>query len=165
MIQPVYLTVTADQAKIQLSLDDKKLATSKSSNFQTTWGPLTPGSYQVAGKSGDVQSASTQRLIRYRNPDFETDSHVTVSLHKISFKVASNREDAKVLLNDQAVATIKNGQAEIKDVVWHQGMTVQLSFKDNKDDLKSETYQIAAGKYLATEYDANRPASEIQLDF
>jgi uncharacterized membrane protein YvbJ len=165
VIQPVYLTVTADQAKIQLSLDDKKLATSKSSNFQTTWGPLTPGSYQVAGKSGDVQSASTQRLIRYRNPDFETDSHVTVSLHKISFKVASNREDAKVLLNDQAVATIKNGQAEIKDVVWHQGMTVQLSFKDNKDDLKSETYQIAAGKYLATEYDANRPASEIQLDF
>ena len=165
VIQPVYLTVIADQANIQLSLDDKKLATSKSSNDQTTWGPLTPGSYQVTGKSGGEQSSATQRLIRYHNPDFETDSHVTVSLHKISFKVTSDREGAKVLLNDQAIATINNGQAEIKDVVWHQGMTVQLSFKDNKTDLKSETYQIAAGKYLAAEYDANRHESEIQLDF
>lgn len=165
VIPPVYLTVTADQADIQLALDDKKLATSKSGNYQITWGPLTPGSYRVAGKSDDVQSVSSQRLIRYQNPDFETDSHVTVSLHKISFKVTSNRDGANVLVNDQAVATIRNGQAEIKDMVWHQGLTIQLSVKDNQDQLKSATYQIAAGKYLAEEYHANRPESEIKLDF
>ena len=165
VIQPVYLTVTADQADIQLALDDKKLATSKSGNYQITWGPLTPGSYRVAGKSDDVQSVSSQRLIRYQNPDFETDSHVTVSLHKISFKVTSNRDGANVLVNDQAVATIRNGQAEIKDMVWHQGLTIQLSVKDNQNQLKSATYQIAAGKYLAEEYHANRPESEIKLDF
>ena len=108
-----------------------------------------------------MQSVSSQRLIRYQNPDFETDSHVTVSLHKISFKVTSNRDGANVLVNDQAVATIRNGQAEIKDMVWHQGLTIQLS----QDQLKSATYQIAAGKYLAEEYHANRPESEIKLDF
>lgn len=69
------------------------------------------------------------------------------------------------LVNDQAVATIRNGQAEIKDMVWHQGLTIQLSVKDNQDQLKSATYQIAAGKYLAEEYHANRPESEIKLDF
>ncbi|MGJ0705274.1 TcaA 3rd/4th domain-containing protein [Enterococcus avium] len=122
-------------------------------------------SYQVAGKTDDVQSVSSQRLIRYQNPDFETDSHVTVSLHKISFKVTSNRDGANVLVNDQAVATIRNGQAEIKDMVWHQGLTIQLSVKDNQNQLKSATYQIAAGKYLAEEYHANRPESEIKLDF
>lgn len=50
-------------------------------------------------------------------------------------------------------------------MVWHQGLTIQLSVKDNQDQLKSATYQIAAGKYLAEEYHANRPESEIKLDF
>lgn len=38
VIQPVYLTVETDQADMELSLDDKELATSKGSNYQTTWG-------------------------------------------------------------------------------------------------------------------------------
>lgn len=165
VIQPVYLTVETDQADMQLSLDDKKLATSKGSNYQTTWGPLTPGSYQVEGKLDNEKSASTQTLVRYHNPDFETDSHIAINLHKISFKVTSNIDGAKVLLNDKEVGTIQNGQAEIKDVVWHQGMEVQTSFKTANDQLKSDTYRIAATEFLADDYNADSYTSEINLDF
>lgn len=165
VIQPVYLTVMTDQPDMQLSLDDKKLATSKGSNYQTTWGPLTPGNYKVEGKLDSEKSTSTQALIRYHNPDFETDSHIAINLHKISFKVTSNIDGAKVLVNDKEVGTIQNGQAEIKDVVWHQGMEVQTSFKTGNDQLKSDTYRIAASEFLADDYDADSYASEINLDF
>ncbi|MGM0165173.1 hypothetical protein IGI39_000114 [Enterococcus sp. AZ135] len=165
VIQPVYLTVTTDQAGMELSLDDKKLATSKGTNYQTTWGPLTPGSYQVEGKLDSEKSASKQALIRYHNPEFETNSHVAINLHKISFKVTSNIDGAKVLLNDKTVGTIENGQAEVKDVVWHQGMEVQLTFKTASDQLNSETYQIAASEFSAADYKADSYASEINLNF
>ena len=165
VIQPVYLTVTTDQAGMDLSLDDKKLATSKGTNYQTTWGPLTPGSYQVEGKLDSEKSVSKQSLIRYHNPEFETNSHVAMNLHKISFKVTSNIDGAKVLLNNKEVATIEKGQAEIKDVVWHQGMEVQLDFKTAGDSLKSDTYQIAANEFLADDYNADSYASEINLNF
>lgn len=164
VIQPVYLTVTADQSNLQLLLDDKKLATVKSRNYQTTWGPLTPGSYQIKGKLGNEQSVSTQDLVRYHNPDFESDSHVAISLHKISFRVLSTNEGATVLLDDKEVATIQNGQAEIKDVIWHQGMEVRLIFKEGQQQVKSDPYQITAGNYLADAYDANRHESEIRID-
>ncbi|MBO0454124.1 zinc ribbon domain-containing protein [Candidatus Enterococcus murrayae] len=165
VIQPVYLTVTTDQAGMQLSLDGEKLATSKGSNYQTTWGPLTPGSYQVEGKLDSEKSAAKQALVRYHNPEFETDSHVAINLHKISFKVTSNVDGAQVLLNDKEVGTIEEGQAEIKDVVWHQGMEVQLAFKTASDQLKSDTYRIAATEFLADDYKADSYASEIHLDF
>lgn len=165
VIQPVYLTVTTDQAGMALSLDDKKLATSKGSNYQTIWGPLTPGSYQVEGKLDNEKSTSKQALMRYNNPEFETNSHVSINLHKISFKVTSNVDGAKVLLNDKEVGTIEKGQSEIKDVVWHQGMEVQLTFKTASDQLKSDTYQIAASEFAADDYDEDSYASAIQLDF
>lgn len=108
---------------------------------------------------------ATQQLIRYHNPKFETDSHVTINLHKISFKVTSNIDGAKVLLNDKEVGTIQNGQAEIKDVVWHQGLAVQLAYETANDQLKTDTYQLSADEYLADDYDADSYASEISLDF
>lgn len=90
----------------------------------------------MEGKLDSEKSVSKQSLIRYHNPEFETDSHVAMNLHKISFKVTSNIDGAKVLLNNKEVATIEKGQAEIKDVVWHQGMEVQLDFKTAGDSLK-----------------------------
>ncbi len=119
VIQPVYLTIATHEADMELLLDNKKLATSKGHDYQNHSG-LTPGNYQVIGKLDNEKAVATQQLIRYHNPKFETDSHVTINLHKISFKVTSNIDGAKVLLNDKEVGTIQNGQAEIKDVVWHQ---------------------------------------------
>lgn len=165
VIQPVYLMIATDQADMELLLDNKKLATSKGHDYQTTWGPLTPGNYQVIGKLDNEKAVATQQLIRYHNPKFETDSHVTINLHKISFKVTSNIDGAKVLLNDKEVGTIQNGQAEIKDVVWHQGLAVQLAYETANDQLKTDTYQLSADEYLADNYDADSYASEISLDF
>lgn len=165
VIQPVYLTVATDQADMRLALDNKKLATSKGHDYQTTFGPLTPGSYQVEGNLAGEKAVSTQNLVRYHNSDFETDSHLTINLHKISFKVTSNIDGAKVLLNGKEVGTISNGQAEIKDVVWHQGLDVQLSFTAANDQLKSDSYQIGDNEYLADEYNEDSYTSEINLDF
>lgn len=165
VIQPVYVTVTTDQSDMQLTLDDKKLVTSKGSNYETTWGPMTPGSYQVAGKLDNEESSFTQDLVRYHNPDFETNSHITINLHKISFKVMSNIDGAKVLLNNKEVGTIKNEEAEIKDVIWHQGMKVQLTYKTAADQLTSDTYQIAATQFMADEYESDSYDSVIHLNF
>lgn len=165
VIQPVYVTVTTDQSDMQLTLDDKKLVTSKGSNYETTWGPMTPGSYQVAGKLDNEESSFTQDLVRYHNPDFETNSHITINLHKISFKVMSNIDGAKVLLNNKEVGTIKNEEAEIKDVIWHQGMKVQLTYKTAADQLTSDTYRIAATQFMADEYESDSYDSVIHLNF
>ena len=44
-------------------------------------------------------------------------------------------------------------------------MEVQLTFKTASDQLKSDTYQIAASEFAADDYDEDSYASAIQLDF
>ncbi|MFC4772399.1 zinc ribbon domain-containing protein [Enterococcus hermanniensis] len=164
-ILPVYVTVTTDQSGMELLLDGKKLATSKGRNYQTTWGPLTPGNYQVEGKLDTEKSIVTQNLVRYQNSEFKSDSQLAINLHKVAFKVTSNIEGAKILVDNKEVGTIKNGKVEIKNLVWHQGMNVKAIYPTENEQLTSDSYKISETEFLADDYDSNSYLSEMNLDF
>lgn len=166
VLEPVYLKVATSQTGMKLYLDDKEEATSKGSNYSVTWGPLTPGQYKIKGTLDGEEATSTANLVRFNNADFQSDSNLTLDLHKVSFKVTSNIEGAEVFLDDQKVATIQKGEAEVKDQVWHQGMKVHLTYKVGDQTLKSDTEVIRDGSYLAEDYDPDSAyTSVISLDF
>lgn len=165
VIKPVYLEVTTKQPATKLVLDGKAMSTSKGSHYKATWGPLTPGDYQVDGTLADEKSDTKVSLVRFKNPDFETDSHVKIDLHKISFLAKSNVEGAEVVLDGKKVATIQNGEAEVRDQVWHQGLKAQAQKTAENGTLKSDGLTIGESDFLAADYDASNHNSELNLDF
>ncbi|MBV7391696.1 MULTISPECIES: zinc ribbon domain-containing protein [Enterococcus] len=162
---PVYLKISTDQAGTEIFLDGKKQGTSKGDDYLLTLGPLTPGRYELSGRLEGQENQANLDLVRYKNNDFEKNSNVHLDLHRISFKVTSNIDGAQVYLDDEAVATIDEGFAEINDYVWHQGLTLELRYQLDDEELKTSSRRIDDDEYLAEDYEANDLQSMITLDF
>lgn len=165
IIKPTYLNISTDQSGMKLALDGKQKATSTGSDYQTTWGPLTPGEYQVEGTLDTEKSQSTVDLVRFNNDEFDTESNLKINLHKISFKVTSNIDGADVVLDGEKVGTIQDGEAEILDKVWHQGLQVQVQKQTEGEPLKTDSQEIGENDFLSRDYDASDYSSELPLDF
>lgn len=165
VLLPVYLKINTDQEDVEIFLDGEKQGTSKGIDYQLTLGPMTPGRYELSGRLDDQESLANLDLVRYKNGNFEKDSHVRLDLHRISFKVASNIDGAQVYLDDEAVATVEEGFAEIKDYVWHQGLTLQLRYQLEDEELKTSSRRIDGYEFLAEDYDVNGRQSIVTMDF
>ena len=87
-----------------------------------------------------------------------------LDLHKVSFIVKSNVEDAEVLVDNKKIATIKDGSAEVKDIVWHQGLAVQVKKKFDKQVVESEVRKIESEEFLASQFEKESYGSEVMLE-
>lgn len=162
-IQPVYLAVETQQPGVIVEVDGVKQKESKDEEIKI--GPLTPGVYEVKGSLKNVSTSSKVDLMRFKNDEFDVNSQLTFDLHKISFQVTSNVDDADVYVDEKKVGTIKDGSAEIKDLVWHQGLSVQVKKTLDKQDLESEVVIINSDEFLADDYSKDGYYSEISLNF
>ncbi len=162
-VKPVYMTVSKSPKDVLIEIDGKKEEDNKKETIKV--GPLTPGQYEVKGTLKDVSTNTKVDLVRQENNDFEENKEVEIDLHKVAFKVTSNVEGADVLVDDKKVATIKDGSAEIKDLVWHQGMSVKLTKTIGKEVLETEKTEIESSDYLEEDYKKDEYYSEINLTF
>lgn len=161
-VEPVYLTIEAQQSGVAVEIDGKKQGEIKNKELKV--GPLTPGKYKVKGILKNVSTDSTADLVQFENPDFETNSHLTFDLHKVSFVVTSNVEDAEVMVDNKKVGNIKDGATEVKDIVWHQGLTVQVKKKFDKQEVESDARKIESNEFLASEYEKGAYGSDLSLE-
>lgn len=161
-VEPVYLTIEAQQPGVTVEIDGKKQGEVKNKELKV--GPLTPGKYAIKGTLKNVSTDSKADLVQFENTDFETNSHIKLDLHKVSFAVTSNVEDAEVMVDNKKVANIKNGSAEVKDVIWHQGLSVQVKKKFDKQEVESEVRKIDAQEFLASEYEKGDYGSNLTLE-
>lgn len=162
-IKPVYLTVESQKGDATIEVDGKKYGDPKDKEVKV--GPLTPGIYKVKGTLKDVSTESIVDLVRFENEEFDTNSHVKLDLHKSSFIVQSNIDEADVLIDNKKIATIKNGVAEVKDIVWHQGLSVQVKKNFDKQVMETDVRRIEADEFLADNYAKDSYTSEINLAF
>lgn len=165
VMEPAYLNIKATQENMKLKLDDKEKEKAASNDFETTWGPLTPGDYQVAGEYDNESVSSNVRLVRFENNEYQENANVVLDMHKVSFMVKSNVDGADVYVGDQKVGTIENGSCEVKDLIWHQGMVVQLKKELEGEEIVSNTATIRETEYLADNYAPDDYMSTITLDF
>lgn len=161
-VKPVYMSVSKTPKDVLIEVDGKKEEGKKET---IKVGPLTPGIYDVKGTLKDVSTNTKVDLVRHGNEEFEDSKDVEIDLHKVAFKVTSNVEGADVLVDDKKVATIKNGTAEVKDLVWHQGMSVKLTKTIGKEVLETEGYTIESSEYLEENYESDDYYSELDLRF
>ena len=161
-LEPVYLTIEAQQPGVSVEIDGKKQGDVKEKELKV--GPLTPGKYDIKGTLKNVSTDSKADLVRFQNDDFETNSHMKLDLHKVSFVVKSNVEDAEVLVDNKKIATIKDGSAEVKDIVWHQGLAVQVKKKFDKQVVESEIRKIESEEFLASQFEKESYGSEMMLE-
>ena len=160
-LKPVYLTIETSQEDVVVEVDGKKEG--EESVSITKVGPLTPGNYEIKGTLNDVSTEQVIDLTRFNNIDFEQNSHVTLDLHKLHFMVLSNVEGAEVMVDDKPVAIIKDSVAEVKDVVWHEGLTVRVQKTFDKETMQSIDYEIGASEFIAENYEEGSYYSGMEL--
>lgn len=161
-LEPVYLTIEAQQPGVSVEIDGKDQGEVKEKELKV--GPLTPGKYNIKGTLKNVSTNSNTDLIRFENADFESNTHIKLDLHKVSFVVNSNIEDADVLVDNKKISTIKDGSATVKDLIWHQGLTVQVKKKFDKQVVESDVRKIESEEFLASEFEKDSYVSELTLE-
>ncbi len=161
-VEPVYLSIEAEQSGVEIEIDGKKEGSVKDKSLKI--GPLTPGEYAIKGTLKNVSTESTAELVKFENEEFEKNNQIKLDLHKISFSVNSNVEGAEVLVDNKKITTIKDGSAEVKDVVWHQGLSVQVKNKFDKQVIESESRKVDASEFLSSNYKKGEYGSDITLE-
>lgn len=167
-LKPVYIRLTTNQEGVEFSVNQEILGKSDSEAFSLNVGPLTPGDYTIVGELAKDNETQTNQvnLMRYGNPEFEENQQVSVTINKVSFLVMANAATGDVLVDGKKIGELKDSQFEVKDLIWHKGMTVQVlrSFPD-KTELKSNSQTIGEGEFSSADYNRQNYTSRIELSF
>lgn len=163
-VEPVYISIEKTQPEVDIKIDDKKVESSKKETTIKV-GPLTPGSYKITGSLKDVTSETNVTLICFNNDEFKGNDPITIDLHKVSFVIETNVEGADVLIDNKKVNTMEKDKLIIKDVVWHQGMTVKLEKTVGKDKMTSDSYELSSDDFLVDDFDQDSNSSTVSLTF
>lgn len=164
-IEPVYIELTANQKDIEFKIDDEVVGKSDSDDYQMSSDPLTPGEYNIEGALKGEKEKNTSRvnLVRFMNDSFEENTKVNMAIQKVSFDIVSNTDTGDVLLDGEKIGELDEGKFAVKDRVWHQGMTVQVSKTlPDESKLTTEKREIGEYEYVADTY--NSDYSEINLE-
>ncbi|MBO0446903.1 zinc ribbon domain-containing protein [Enterococcus ureilyticus] len=165
-LKPGYITITANQKDMQLFLDDQEKERTDQDLFQTVWGPLTPTEYTIKGELLGEQNETTVDLIQAHHTGLIKMNQVDFDFRKLSFKVKTNISDAEVFINDKKIGQLSNGEYEVKNQIWNQGMTVRLKKTlADKSIIETKQHTIDGLSFDASEYDPESYASIIELDF
>ncbi|WEG73623.1 TcaA second domain-containing protein [Vagococcus intermedius] len=164
-IEPVYLELTANQKNIEFKIDDEVVGKSDSDEYQMSSDPLTPGEYDIEGALKGQKEKNTSRvnLVRFMNDSFQENTSVNMAIQKVAFDIISNTDTGDVLLDGEKVGELEDGEFTVKDKVWHQGMTVQIS-KTLPDESKMTTDKREIGEYDYPAENYNSDYSELNLD-
>ncbi|MBO0439654.1 zinc ribbon domain-containing protein [Candidatus Enterococcus ikei] len=165
-LKPKYITVTANQKDMKLFLNNQEKETTDKTQFQTVWGPLTPAEYTVKGELAGEKSETTIDLVQSQGSDYEQMNQVNLDFRKVSFKVTSNISDADVFIDDKKIGQLSTGELEVKDQIWHQGITLQLKKTlANKSVIETKQFEINDANFESSKYDPDYFSSTINLDF
>lgn len=165
-LKPGYITIKANQKDMKLFLNNQEKETTDKAQFQTVWGPLTPAEYTVKGELAGEKSETTIDLLQRQNSGDNQTNQVNLDFRKISFKLTSNISEADVFINDKKIGQLLAGEYEVKNLIWHQEMTVQLKQAlEDKSVIETKPYIINDSSFDASEYDPESYSSIIKLDF
>lgn len=168
-LKPGYITVSTNQKNMKLFLNNQEKEITSDKQEQIVWGPLTPMDYKVKGELAGETTETTETtvdLVRFQHPELEQIGQVTLNFRKISFKLVSNISDADIYIDNEIFDQLVAGESEMKDIIWHQGMTVQLKKTlEDKSVLETKKEILDEDSYEVDSYDPDSYSSTIELDF
>lgn len=165
-LKPGYITVRTNQKDMKLFLNNQEKAITSDKQEEIVWGPLTPMNYKVTGELASETTETTVDLIRFQHSELAQIGQVTLNFRKISFKLTSNISGADIYIDNEAFGQLVAGESEVKNLVWHQGMTVQLKKTlEDKSVLETKKEILDEDSYEVDGYDPDSYSSTIELDF
>lgn len=155
-IKPYYLNVKVKSADVELYLNDKKIDTTTSDNYEKEFGPFMPGIYDLRGNilSQSEEDSAVEKVVLYDDkPDVgKLVKTVELDLKLVSFKLSSNNQDAFIIVNGKKTNT------RVKDLP--NGVFGPVS-KSTKIQLSLET---PFGELKSKEISVSEISSEVKLD-
>lgn len=107
-IKPYYMNVKVANAGIELFLNDNKLDSTTSDNYQREFGPFMPGIYTLKGQliSSSDEFVEEKVSLFDENPDTgKVSKDVELDLQLVSLKLESDYPDAMLIINGEKTNT------------------------------------------------------------
>ncbi|KAF1299490.1 hypothetical protein BAU15_02280 [Enterococcus sp. JM4C] len=159
-VYPVYPEVTTNQKGTIISVNDKKYTTTKKAKFKKEIGPFVPGIYKFSATANEltVANESREETVQLFNI---SDTEVDLTFAMMSIPIETNIPDAKILVDGKEQGQIKDGTGKIGPLVWHEGLTIQLTGEVAGKTIETEKYAVEEWEFEEDSED-NYP---LYLDF
>ncbi|KRM67986.1 hypothetical protein FD06_GL000348 [Apilactobacillus ozensis DSM 23829 = JCM 17196] len=138
-VKSLYPQVSTNRSNVVIKINNKKVATSDSSDFNKTVGPLVPGEYtfnatgKVNGKS--LTNESKQKVT-------SNDDAIDLQLQTIEFKV-NTAPNSDVYVNDKKVGTAgSDGILSVPEMPYSSNMEVQAVYHGKKGKVTSDSTKV-----------------------
>ncbi|MGM0125463.1 hypothetical protein IGI37_002862 [Enterococcus sp. AZ194] len=159
-VYPVYPEVSTNQKGTIISVNDEKYTTTKEDSFDEELGPFVPGVYKFSAASEKLTESSESNEKTYNLFNSE-DTEIDLTFSVMIIPIESNIKDAKILVDGKEAGKLKDGEGTVGPLVWHDGLTIQLTSGEGKDQITTEEYEVEEWEYTEDSED-DYPVS---LDF
>ncbi|WP_028273433.1 zinc ribbon domain-containing protein [Atopococcus tabaci] len=125
VMNSVYVDLSTNMEGAALAMNGEEVAQADSDDYSTTVGPIAPGKYTFASRSGSgVSELTNEQQVEFVDGYYE--NYVDLSLTGVDFDVVSNVEDAMVYLNDKEIGQLTEGEASFGPVSWQEDSVITL---------------------------------------
>ncbi|OJG72394.1 hypothetical protein RV11_GL002976 [Enterococcus phoeniculicola] len=151
-VYPVYPEVSTNQKGTIISVNDKKYTTTKKDKFKEELGPFVPGTYTFSATAKNLTESNESKEETYDLFNV-ADTEIDLTFAVMTIPIESNIDDAKIFVDGKEAGQLKDGEGEVGPLVWHEGLTIQLTSGSGDKELKSEAYEVDEWEY-SDEYDS-----------